>query len=151
MKLLKPCLQVLRNAGVKLALDDFGTGYSSLGYLHRLPIDCVQDRPQFRCGIKDPIASGVVTSIVNLCRSMKMQCVVEGVEESNQLELLEAMHCRWSRDTISVLPCLSRTFLPMPGKTEGLQGFPCPVPPEPAAFSSFAPDRQSGTIPPDLF
>lgn len=36
------CLQMLKNAGVKLALDDFGTGFSSLGYLHRLPIDCVK-------------------------------------------------------------------------------------------------------------
>ncbi|MHA7773688.1 putative bifunctional diguanylate cyclase/phosphodiesterase [Roseibium sp. M-1] len=88
------CLQTLRNAGAKLALDDFGTGYSSLGYLHRLPIDCVKIDRSFVAGITDPLAVGVVSSITNLCRSMQMQCVVEGVEERHQLELLEAMRCR---------------------------------------------------------
>jgi len=87
-------LRTLRAAGVKLALDDFGTGYSSLGYLHRLPIDCVKVDRSFVAGIKEPVASGVVTSILNLCRSMQISCVVEGVEESDQLAVLEAMQCR---------------------------------------------------------
>jgi len=88
------CLRTLRAAGVKLALDDFGTGYSSLGYLHRLPIDCVKIDKSFVAGLREPVASGVVTSILNLCRSMQIKCVVEGVEESDQLAVLEAMQCR---------------------------------------------------------
>lgn len=93
-EIAESCLLMLRAAGVKLALDDFGTGYSSLGYLHRLPIDCVKIDRSFVAGIKDPVACGVVHSILNLCRSMQITCVVEGVEESHQCELLEAMHCR---------------------------------------------------------
>lgn len=87
------CLKTLRAAGVKLALDDFGTGYSSLGYLHRLPIDCVKIDRSFVSGIADPVAIGVVNSIVNLCRSMQILCVVEGVEKPDQLEVLEALQC----------------------------------------------------------
>lgn len=87
------CLQTLRSAGVKLALDDFGTGYSSLGYLHRLPIDCVKVDRSFVADIHEPVASGVITSIINLCRTMEMLCVVEGVENRNQLDLLAALRC----------------------------------------------------------
>jgi diguanylate cyclase (GGDEF)-like protein len=87
-------LKSLRDAGVKLALDDFGTGYSSLGYLHRLPIDCVKIDQSFVADINDIVARGVITSIVNLCRSMQILCVVEGVEEMDQLDILEALECR---------------------------------------------------------
>lgn len=88
------CLQMLKNAGVKLALDDFGTGFSSLGYLHRLPIDCVKIDQSFVADIESPVACGVVTSIVNLCRSMQILCVIEGVEAADQLSTLEALECR---------------------------------------------------------
>lgn len=88
------CLKTLRAAGVKLALDDFGTGYSSLGYLHRLPIDCVKIDRSFVSGIEGTVAGGVINSILNLCRSMKLQCVVEGVEERGQLEILNQLDCR---------------------------------------------------------
>ncbi|KZM47748.1 EAL domain-containing protein [Labrenzia sp. OB1] len=88
------CLQTLREAGVKLALDDFGTGYSSLGYLHRLPIDCVKIDRSFISGLDDPVARGVVKSIVNLCQSMQMLCIVEGVEEATQLDVLQSLQCR---------------------------------------------------------
>lgn len=87
-------MQMLRDAGVKLALDDFGTGYSSLGYLHRLPIDSVKIDQSFVTDLNDIVARGVVTSIINLCRSMQILCVVEGVEEADQLETLEALECQ---------------------------------------------------------
>ncbi|WP_420411299.1 putative bifunctional diguanylate cyclase/phosphodiesterase [Roseibium sp.] len=87
------CLNKLRDAGCRLALDDFGTGYSSLGYLHKLPIDCVKIDRSFIANLDDPISGGVVTSVLNLCRTMQMACVVEGVENLSQLDALEELHC----------------------------------------------------------
>ncbi|MEO9776556.1 EAL domain-containing protein [Roseibium sp.] len=118
------CLRLLREAGVKLALDDFGTGYSSLGYLHRLPIDCVKIDRSFVAGIKDPVASGVVTSILNLCRSMQLQCVVEGVEELHQLDLLEAMQCKFVQGYHFGLPLPFETVLREAASGEHVSGLP---------------------------
>ncbi|TYC51955.1 EAL domain-containing protein [Rhodobacterales bacterium] len=89
------CLRTLRGAGVQLALDDFGTGYSSLSYLHRLPIDCVKIDRSFVAGIETPPGDGVITSILNLCNSMQLRCVVEGVEESSQVAVLNSLNCRF--------------------------------------------------------
>ncbi len=89
------CMTTLRAAGCRLALDDFGTGYSSLGYLHRLPIDCVKIDRSFVANLTDPAASGVVTSVVDLCRSMELTCVVEGVEEDSQVEALKKLNCQF--------------------------------------------------------
>jgi hypothetical protein len=41
-------LQAIREMGVSIAIDDFGTGFSSLGYLSKLPIDTLKDRPLVR-------------------------------------------------------------------------------------------------------
>ncbi|WP_428687299.1 putative bifunctional diguanylate cyclase/phosphodiesterase [Roseibium sp.] len=87
-------LRKLKTAGAKTALDDFGTGYSSLGYLHRLPIDCVKIDRSFLAGIEDPADEGVVRSIIEMCRSLQMLCVVEGVETRGQLDLVEKLQCR---------------------------------------------------------
>lgn len=93
-EMAETCLNKLRDAGCQLALDDFGTGYSSLGYLHRLPIDCVKIDRSFVANLDDPITGGVITSILNLCRTMQIACVVEGVEEASQVQALEDLQCQ---------------------------------------------------------
>jgi len=86
-------LRILKDAGCKLALDDFGTGYSSLGYLHRLPIDRVKIDRSFVSSIDEQAAVGVVSAVLQLCRSMQLTCVVEGVETEAQLARLEDLGC----------------------------------------------------------
>ena len=38
-------LKAIREFGVGIGLDDFGTGYSSLGYLARLPVESLKNKP----------------------------------------------------------------------------------------------------------
>ncbi|WP_198598413.1 putative bifunctional diguanylate cyclase/phosphodiesterase [Mangrovicella endophytica] len=85
---------LLRSFGVRVALDDFGTGYSSLGYLHRLPIDRLKIDRSFIADLTSPSGRNIVTAIVGLCRDLKLDCIVEGVESGEQLAEVKALGCR---------------------------------------------------------
>ncbi|AXL50431.1 histidine kinase [Paraburkholderia caffeinilytica] len=87
-------LHALKNLGVRISLDDFGTGYSSLTCIHRLPLDKVKiDRGFLKDIDSDATAQNVVRSIVELCRSLKLTCVVEGVESGVQVSVLRGLGC----------------------------------------------------------
>jgi EAL domain-containing protein (putative c-di-GMP-specific phosphodiesterase class I) len=87
-----PMLHRLRSHGFSLALDDFGTGYSSLSYLRHLPFDKVKIDRSFVMDIeRDPAATRLLESIVQLCKVLGMRTVAEGVETAQQLAALRAM------------------------------------------------------------
>jgi EAL domain-containing protein (putative c-di-GMP-specific phosphodiesterase class I) len=78
-----------------LAIDDFGTGYSSLSCLRQFPVDRVTVDRSFVTGLTagadDHIA--VLRSILELCRSRRLQTVAEGIEEAEQLRILTELGC----------------------------------------------------------
>ena len=88
-------LLAIKRLGVRVAIDDFGTGYSSLSYLRRLPIDVLKIDQSFVSVIaRGPEEAGLVRTIVNLARELRLDTVGEGIEEVDQLEELTAMGCR---------------------------------------------------------
>ncbi|HOB95741.1 MAG TPA: bifunctional diguanylate cyclase/phosphodiesterase [Aquabacterium sp.] len=92
MDIVTPMLHRLRSLGFSLALDDFGTGYSSLSYLRHLPFDKVKIDRSFVMDIeRDPAATRLLESIVQLCKVLGMRTVAEGVETAQQLATLQAM------------------------------------------------------------
>lgn len=87
-------LDELRGLGISIAVDDFGVGYSSLGQLHRLPIDTLKIDRSFvqgieRCGSNTAIVEAVVT----MSRALGLRTVAEGVEDADQLAVLEQLGC----------------------------------------------------------
>jgi len=88
-------LDRLKDLGVKLAVDDFGTGYSSLSQLRQVPVDVIKiDRsfvaPLTEGGVAD---SSVVTAILQIGASRNLRTVAEGVETTEQLDMLRRMGC----------------------------------------------------------
>lgn len=82
----------LKRLGVTIALDDFGTGYSSLNYLVKLPISKVKIDKSFVWGMG--IGSEyikLVNLITEISHSLGLPVVAEGVENIEELELLEEM------------------------------------------------------------
>jgi diguanylate cyclase (GGDEF)-like protein len=87
-------LKAIRALGVGIALDDFGTGYSSLGYLAKLPVETLKiDRSFVSAMLDDPGAMTLVSTIISLARSMKLETVAEGVESEEQAKILRLIGC----------------------------------------------------------
>jgi len=88
-------LHRLRALGVRIAMDDFGTGYSSLSYLRRFPFDKVKIDRSFIQGLGESSgdSEAIVGAVTELCRTLGMATVAEGVETEAQLDSLRRGHC----------------------------------------------------------
>lgn len=84
----------LHEAGFKLIVDDFGTGYSSLSYLNRFPIDSIKIDRSFITQMKQDHRSMTIVHATNsLGHNLDMEVVAEGVEDEEELEILESLNC----------------------------------------------------------
>jgi len=87
-------LESLRALDIGIALDDFGTGYSSLIYLTKLPANVLKlDRGFISSLTHDPRQRSIVERIIALAHILNFSVVAEGVEESQQMDLLAGMGC----------------------------------------------------------
>lgn len=87
-------LNALRVKGVSMSLDDFGTGYSSLAYLSKLPVQVLKiDRSFIGAMLTDPDAMTLVSTMISLAHSLRMQVVAEGVETEEQAKILRLLRC----------------------------------------------------------
>ena len=84
----------LKRLGVNIALDDFGAGFSSLAYIHRLPLDKIKiDRSFIEEMLVSDVARDIVKAMIDLCARLGLHCVSEGVETSEQLDMLDQFGC----------------------------------------------------------
>lgn len=88
----KQCLKKLNNLGISIAIDDFGKGYSSFSYLSDLPIDTVKIDKSFIIDIDEKSEYKkiqLIKGIIELCHSLELIVIAEGVETKFQNILLK--------------------------------------------------------------
>jgi len=87
-------LRQLRQLGVKISMDDFGTGYSSLSYLRSFPFDKIKiDQSFVRDVCVNPDSLAIVRAVAGLGRSFGVPTTAEGVETSEQLDIIKEIRC----------------------------------------------------------
>jgi diguanylate cyclase (GGDEF)-like protein len=87
-------LAALRELGIKVSVDDFGTGYSSLSYLIDLPIDTLKiDRAFVRDAVVNTRHATLLRGIIALAHDLKLGVKAEGVETSEQRDMLCQLGC----------------------------------------------------------
>ncbi len=88
-------LRQISDLGVRIAIDDFGTGYSSISYLRRFPIHALKIDRSFVRGLRDGEASSseIITALIRLGQTLRMEVTVEGVEREEQIGFLASLEC----------------------------------------------------------
>jgi diguanylate cyclase (GGDEF)-like protein/PAS domain S-box-containing protein len=104
-------LQAIRAMGIQIAIDDFGTGFSSLSYLSKLPVHTLKiDRSFVNEMTIAPEGLALVSTIINLARSLKLKVVAEGVETDEQAHLLRLLSCDEMQGYLICKPVPSEIF-----------------------------------------
>jgi diguanylate cyclase (GGDEF)-like protein len=87
-------LHRLKDLGIGISMDDFGTGYSSLNYLRRFPFTKVKIDRSFVEGLGGGGDNdAIVAAVTELCQSLGMTTLAEGVETEEQFRQLLQTNC----------------------------------------------------------
>ena len=102
-------MEALRKMGIKLAMDDFGTGYSSLSYIKIMPITLLKLDRSFITNLEDDeIAKEIVSAIINIAKSKKIETIAEGIETVEQAKILRKAGCNHAQGFLFARPMRAR-------------------------------------------
>ncbi|MDQ1642385.1 MAG: hypothetical protein QOJ90_1736 [Actinomycetota bacterium] len=87
-------LRAVVDLGVRISLDDFGTGYSSLANLRDFPVHALKLDRSFIAGLgRNPDDTAIVTTLIQLAATLKLNLIAEGVETAEQAHRLRRLGC----------------------------------------------------------
>ena len=93
---LKRVVSGLQEQGVWTAVDDFGMGYSSLNLIREIPWNVLKVDKNFvpkNTNDERSIDNLMFKHVISLAQDMGLECVIEGVETMDQLEVLRSNNC----------------------------------------------------------
>lgn len=94
VEIAQSTIRQLRKYGFKIAIDDFGTGYSSLGYLKKFLFDHLKiDISFIREIVQNPQDRAIVGAIISIAKALSLKTIAEGIETTEQLEIIQQMGC----------------------------------------------------------
>lgn len=85
----------LRSMGFVLAMDDFGTKYSNIAMIFKFQFEIAKiDRSLVREITTNKMSCTILRHIIAMFNDLDLECVVEGAETQEQIDLLKDMNCK---------------------------------------------------------
>ncbi len=122
----------LKDLGIRLAIDDFGTGTSTFSAIERFPIDTLKiDLSLVSLIVSSMDRAAIVHSLAMLVRNLDVKLVAEGVENAQQVTVLQDLGCNYAQGWLFCKPLPAREIETMFAKSllddmtvTGVKGFP---------------------------
>jgi EAL domain-containing protein (putative c-di-GMP-specific phosphodiesterase class I) len=91
-------LNLLRSQNIGVCLDDFGAGASALRYLRDFPVDYLKiDSAYVAAALRGERERSVITSMLELARSVGAETVAEAIETRELARLMEQLGCTFGQ------------------------------------------------------
>jgi diguanylate cyclase (GGDEF)-like protein len=98
-------LASIREFNIRLALDDFGTGYANLSRLPELPFQMLKLDRSFIADLPhSEKQQAVVKSVIELCATLDIQVVAEGIETEEELNMINSLGCCYIQGFVYAKP-----------------------------------------------
>lgn len=109
---LEVFLEKMKKYGISVSLDDFGTGYSSLNMLKDLEFDILKIDKSFLDALQENSRTGeiLVKNIVNIGNGLGIEVIAEGVETSEQAQMLKELNCQMAQGYLYDRPLPKEEF-----------------------------------------
>ncbi|MCL6707237.1 EAL domain-containing protein [Pseudomonas sp. R2.Fl] len=105
-------IERIREHGIDIEIDDFGTGYASILSLLKLsPRRLKIDRQLTRPIIESSAQRRLISSIVEIGRSLSIEIIAEGVETMAHAEILRELGCQSLQGYALAMPMSANDFL----------------------------------------
>jgi EAL domain-containing protein (putative c-di-GMP-specific phosphodiesterase class I) len=98
-------LERLREQNIGLCLDDFGAGAATFRYLRDLPMDYLKiDGAYVQGAVRSQRERKVVTSMLDLARSVDAEAIAEAIETKETARLMEELGCTFGQGWLFGVP-----------------------------------------------
>ena len=104
-------IERLQAKGFPVSIDNFGSGFSALYLLKDLPVNTIKiDRDFVRSSANDMRGKKVLRSVITMCKELKMDVVVEGVETKDQMKFMISCGCQVAQGLFYARPLPEKEF-----------------------------------------
>ena len=91
-------MQELSDMGIEFVLNEFGTGYSGVNNILDLPVDVLKLERLFVWQMEtNPRSCYLIEGLIKIANNLDLKLIAEGVETSNQVQLLKEYGCTYEQ------------------------------------------------------